>query len=264
MQIDSGTRAIVSGATRGIGRATARALAERGARVGLIARDEQALAELRNEDIFGNAVPLPADVGDRAALGEAVSHFLGKEGGVELVVANAGMTHTAPFADLEPERAEEIVNVNLIGTLNLIHGVLPAMLDRGRGHLVVVSSGAALRAFPSAAVYGATKAAQKAFAEALRHELSGTGVSVTTDYPGEVKTSLHAHELERMPDWYRPADAIPPEVVAEAIVHAVLEDRREVHVPAQVRLLGLNDIAPGLVDRLLTLIRGGAAAPRRY
>ena len=67
-----------------------------------------------------------------------------------------------------------------------------------------------------------------------------------------------------MPDWFRHSDAIPAEVVAGAIVRAVIEDRREVHVPGQVRLLGLNDLAPGLVDRLLTLVRGGAAAPRRY
>jgi short-subunit dehydrogenase len=264
MQIGSDTRAIVTGASRGIGRATARNLAKRGARVGLIARGEAALAELAGEEEMKSAVKLPADVSDRAALGSAVADFVEREGGVELAVANAGLTHTMPFADLEPERAEEIVRVNLLGTLNLVQAALPTMLDRGSGHLVVVSSGAALRAFPWAAVYGATKAAQKAFAEALRHELSGTGVSLTTVYPGEVRTSLHAHEQERMPDWYRPSDAIPAEVVAEAIVHAVIEDRREVHVPGQVRLLGLNDLAPGLVDRLLTLIRGGAAAPRRY
>lgn len=154
--------------------------------------------------------------------------------------------------------------MNLLGTLNLVRAGLGPMLDRGLGHVVVVSSGAALRAFPWTAVYGATKAAQKAFAEALRHELSGTGVSVTTVFPGEVRTSLHAHERERLPDWFRPSDAIPPELVAEAIVDGVSKDRREVHVPGQVRLLGLNDLAPGLVDRLLAWIRGGAAAPRRY
>jgi NADP-dependent 3-hydroxy acid dehydrogenase YdfG len=262
VEIGSDTVAIVTGATRGIGRATARALDERGALVGAVARSVDELKALTDE--LDRAVPLQADVSDREALESAISGFAADAGPVQLAVANAGLTRTMPFVDLEAEKADEIIGVNLLGTMNTVRAVLSAMMDRGRGHLVVVSSGAGLRAFPWAAAYGASKAGQKAFAEALRHELSGTGVSLTTVYPGEVKTSLHAHELERMPDWYRPSDAIPPEVVAEAIVHGVLEDRREVHVPGQVRLLGLNDIAPGLVDRLLTLIRGGAAAPRRY
>jgi len=262
VEIGPGTVAIVTGATRGIGRATARALDERGALVGAIARSEDELKALADE--LERAVPVRADVSDREALESAISGFAADAGPVQLAVANAGLTQTLPFVDLEAEKADEIIRVNLLGTMNAVRAVLGSMMDRGRGHLVVVSSGAGLRAFPWAAVYGASKAGQKAFAEALRHELSGSGVSLTTVYPGEVKTSLHAHEMERMPDWYRPSDAIPPEVVAEAIVHGVLEDRREVHVPGQVRLLGLNDIAPGLVDRLLILIRGGAAAPRRY
>ena len=122
---------------------------------------------------------------------------------------------------------------------------LGPMLDRGRGHIVVVSSGAALRAFPWAAVYGATKAANKGFAEALRHELSGTGVSLSTVFPGEVATELHA-EAEQLPDWRDSDGAIGPEEVAAAVLEAVEEDRREVHVPRQVRLLALNDVAPGL------------------
>jgi short-subunit dehydrogenase len=264
VEIGSGTNAVVTGASRGIGRATARALAERGARVGLIARTAEQLEALAAEPEMKGALALPADVSDRAALERVVGEFTTEAGPIDLAVANAGLTHTVPFADLAPERAEEIVRVNLLGTLNLVHAVLPGMLDRARGHLVVVSSATALRAFPWAAVYGASKAGQKAFAEALRHELSGTGVSVTTIYPGEARTSLHSHEQDRMPDWFRHSDAIPADVVAEAIVRGVSEDRREVHVPGQVRLLGLNDLAPGLVDRLLTLIRGGAAAPRRH
>jgi short-subunit dehydrogenase len=264
VQIGSETKALVTGASRGIGRAVARALAERGARVGLIARTAEQLEALAAEDETGRAVALPADVSDRAALERAVSEFAAEAGAIDLAVANAGLTYTMPFADLEPERAEEMLSVNLLGTLNLVNAVLPGMLERGRGHLVVVSSATALRAFPWGAVYGASKAGQKAFAEALRHELSGTGVSVTTAYPGEVRTSLHSHEQDRMPDWFRHTDAIPAEVVAEAILRGVTEDRREVHVPGQVRLLGLNALTPGLVDRLLTLIRGGAAAPRRY
>jgi NADP-dependent 3-hydroxy acid dehydrogenase YdfG len=262
MQIGPDTRVIVTGATRGIGRATARALAGRGAKVGLVARDAKHLADLAAE--LPGSVEMPADVGDAGALDAAVQGYISEAGGLDAVIANAGIAHTAPFSELEAEKAEEMTRVNFLGTVNLVRSSLDHMLDRGHGHIAIVSSGAALRAFPWTAVYGATKAAQKAFAEALRHELSGTGVSVSTIYPGEVATSLHAHEREKMPDWWRAGDAIPPEVVAEAVVSAIAEDRREVHVPQQVRLLGLNGVAPGIVDRLLAMIRGGSAAPRRY
>lgn len=262
MEIGPGTRALVSGATSGIGAATCRALAARGARVGMIARGRERLDELAGQ--LGRSVALPADVGDAGAVEDAVGRFAGEAGGIELVVANAGIAHSGPFLELDPAEADEMVRVNFAGTLNLVRAAVPPMLDRGRGHVVVVSSAAALRAFPWTAVYAGTKAAQRAFAEAFRHELSGTGVSLTIVYPGEVETGLHAHEPERIPDWLRHGDAIPPERVSEAILEAVLADRREVHVPASIRLLGLNALAPGLVDRLVALLRGGSAAPRRY
>ena len=125
-----------------------------------------------------------------------------------------------------------MVRINVLGTIYTVGAALPHMLDRARGHLVVVSSGAGLRAFPWAAVYGATKAADRGFAEALRHELSGTGVSVTTVFPGEVETDLHAHERDLLPDWRANDDAsCRRSSVAEAIVEAVEEDRRDVYVP---------------------------------
>jgi 3-oxoacyl-[acyl-carrier protein] reductase len=262
VRIEAGTRAIVTGASRGIGRATAGALAARGARVGLLARGREELERVAGE-LGGEHVVLPADIGERADVEVAVDEFVRQAGGLDLVVANAGIAHYAPFTELPIERAEEMVRINLLGTLYTVKAALPHMLDRASGHLVMVASGASLRAFPWAATYGATKSAQSAFAEALRHELSGTGVSVSTIFPGEIATDLHAHERERMPDWYRGEDAIPPERVAEAIVEAVDQDRRTAYVPPIVRLLGLNGLAPRLADRLLATLRGGTAAPRR-
>ncbi len=191
MQIDGQTRAIVTGASQGIGRATALALAARGATVGLVSRGAEGLAALAAE-IGDRAVELPADVGDREAIESAVAAFTERTGGLELLVANAGIARYAPFVDQDPDDVDQMVRTNVTGTINTVRAGLDPMMDRGRGHIVVVSSGAALRAFPWAAVYGATKAANKGFAEALRHELSGTGVSMTTVFPGEVKTELHA------------------------------------------------------------------------
>jgi len=261
MRIERGTRALVTGASRGIGRATAVELARRGARVGLVARSGEELERLAAE-IGDLAVPVPADVTDRAALDAAVEAFAAEAGGIELVVANAGLAHYGPFADQPIEHAEEMVRLNVLGTIYTAHAALERMIPNARGHIVVVSSGAGIRAFPSGAVYGATKAADRGFAEALRHELSGTGISVSTVFPGEVETSLHDHQPDKLPDWRRSDEAVPPDEVATAIVRAVEEDRREVHVPSAVRLLGLNGLAPRFLDRLLARVRGRTAAPR--
>jgi NADP-dependent 3-hydroxy acid dehydrogenase YdfG len=227
----------------------------------MLARSEDELAERARE--LPGAVPLVADVRDPDALREAVDAFAEPAGGLDLLVANAGIAHYGPFADQPLENAEQMVEVNVLGVIYTVGIALPHMLDQARGHVVVVSSAAGLRAFPWAAVYGATKAAERGFAEALRHELSGTGVSVTAVLPGEVQTHLHDHQRARLPDWRASDEEIPAERVAEAILAGVEADRRAVHVPGVVRLLGLNGVAPRLVDRLLAAIRGGSAAPRR-
>ncbi len=153
--------------------------------------------------------------------------------------------------------------MNVLGTLYTVAAALPHMLDRARGHLVVTSSGAGLRAFPWGAVYGATKAFDRGFAEALRHELSGTGVSVTTVFPGEVETDLHHHQPGAMPDWRRGDEALDPRDVARRVLAAVEADEANVYLPVATRLLGLNGIAPRTTDRLLRRVRGPSAAPRR-
>jgi NADP-dependent 3-hydroxy acid dehydrogenase YdfG len=261
VELGSETRALVTGAGKGIGRALAEALVARGVRVGLVARSADQLAALAAE-LGEGASAHPADVADRDAITAAVSGFVADAGGLDLLVANAGIARYAPFSEQDPADADAMVQTNVLGTINTVRAGLDPMLDRGRGHVVVVSSAAALRALPWGAIYGATKAANKGFAEALRHELSGTGVSVTTVFPGEVSTEIHA-EAERLPDWRKSGEEIPAADVAEATLTAVESDRREVHIPRQVRLLGLNDLAPGVVDRLLAAVRGGAAAPRR-
>ena len=262
MQIGPQTKALVTGASHGIGRATAQALAARGATVGMVARSLDTLEEAAAR-LGDRAIPLAADVSDRTAIEGAVAEYVSRADGMNLLVANAGVARYAPFFEQDPGDVDMMVSTNVNGTFNTVRAGLGPMLDRGSGHVVVLSSGAALRAFPWAAAYGATKAANKAFAEALRHERSGTGVSVSTVFPGEVATDLHA-EADQLPDWRDSDGAIPAEDVAAAVLRAVEEDRREVHIPSNVRMLGLNDLAPGLVDRLLVALRGGSAAPRRY
>ena len=182
---------------------------------------------------------------------------------MDVLVANAGITHYRPFAQLPLDEARQMNDVNWLGTIHTVWAALPRMLERGRGHIVVVSSGGGVRGFPSAAVYNGTKAAQRGFAEALRHELHGSGVSVTTVYPGEIETSLHDHELDHMPDWYRMDRRVPAGPLGEQVVEAVESDRRELFYPPVVRALRVvNGISPRLGDLMLRRILGKSGAPR--
>jgi short-subunit dehydrogenase len=255
----------VTGASRGIGRAICEALAARGARLGLLSRGREGLEELAAElpASSGDHIVLAADVGRRRGVEKAVERFVKNAGGLDLLVANAGIAHYGPFADVEMEKAEEMVRINVLGTMYTVGAGLGPMMDSGHGHLVVVSSGAGLRAFPWGAVYGATKAFDRGLAEALRHELSGSGVGVTTVFPGEVASALHDHQRDRLPDWRRDDNTIPAEEVAADVIEAVEADRREVHCPKTVKMLGLNGIAPRLTDQLVARARGATAAPRR-
>jgi short-subunit dehydrogenase len=264
VRIGAGTRALVTGASRGIGRALAGALASRGATVGLAARSGDELEALA-ATLPGEHVPLPCDVGDRAEVEGAVARFLDAAGGLELVVANAGVAHYGPLRAMDVEAIERMTRINWLGTVYTVTAALPHLLERGAGHIVIVSSGAGQRSFPDAAAYGATKAAQRGFGEALRHELAGTGVSLTMVYPGEIATALHDHEHDAMPAWYRGGpDAAPAEALAERVMAAVEADRRSVFFPPLVRLLGIaHGLSPRLADRLLRRLRGPTAAPRR-
>jgi NADP-dependent 3-hydroxy acid dehydrogenase YdfG len=250
---------LVTGASRGIGAAIARAFAARGATLGLVARRREPLEALAEELPGEGHVALLGDVSDPDSIAGAISEF----GDLDVVVANAGITHYRPFAQLPLDEARHMNDVNWLGTIYTVWSALPGMLERGRGHIVVVSSGGGVRGFPSAAVYNGTKAAQRGFAEALRHELHRTGVSVTTVYPGEIETSLHDHELDHMPDWYRLDRRAPAGPLGEQVVEAVVHDRRELFYPPAVRMLRIvNGISPRLGDLVLRRILGSSVAPR--
>ncbi len=180
MRVGPGTRVLVTGASRGIGEAIARAFAARGCTLGLVARGREGVEALAAALPGSGHVALAADVSDADSIAAAVEAF----GELDVLVANAGLTHYVPFAEQPLDQVREMNDVNWLGTLHTVRAGLPGMIARRRGHVVIVSSGGGVRGFPGAAVYNGTKAAQRGFAEALRHELDGTGVSVTTVYPG--------------------------------------------------------------------------------
>jgi short-subunit dehydrogenase len=255
---------VVTGASRGIGRAMCEAFAARGATLGLVARSEEELRALAAglptpSERLGHEV-LVADVGDRDEVTAAIERF----GEVDVVVANAGVADYGPFKDMDVELIERMTRVNWLGTVYTVHAALPGMLERLRGHLVVVSSGAALRSFPQAAAYGATKAAQRGFAEALWHELAGTGVDVTIVYPGEIATEIHAHEQDSLPTWRTIAEEADAGQLARRVLAAIEDKERAVYYPPFVQALrGAHGLSPRVADFALRRLRGITAAPRR-
>src|ERR687889_592614 len=152
---------LVTGASSGIGRALALELGKRGARVGLTARRGEELLRLGEEigRAGGEALALPADVRDPEAMKEAAERVRARWGRVDVLVANAGMSTTTAGTKLDAREATDVISINVLGVVNSVAAVLPAMLERGAGHLVAVSSLASYRDLPKSAAYSASKAA---------------------------------------------------------------------------------------------------------
>ena len=244
-----GAVALVTGASRGIGREVARQAAERGARVGLVARSSPDLDAVLSL-IGGRGVAVPTDVADPAEVAEAARHVEAALGPVDVVVANAGIGAYGPFAATDPDEVERLTRVNWLGTAHLIRAVLPGMVERRRGHVAVVASIAGRMGAPFEALYSATKFAQVGLAEALAVEVARYGIGVSVVNPGPVATDFFAargHPYDRR--FPRP---VPPARVAAEVVDAVEHGRAERFVPRWLR--------QALVSRVLVppLYRWGA------
>jgi len=241
--------AIVTGASSGIGRETALALAREGAHVALAARREAALAAVAQEiEALGReAIIVPTDVGCRDQVETLVACTLERWGRVDILVASAGDYVRASVDELTVEHVERSMRTNFYGALYAILAVLPAMRDQGSGHLVVVSSMDGRKAIPPDGPYVAAKFAVRGLAETLRQELRPLGIGVTTVFPGRVDTPMIANlEVPSV------SAKIPPEAVARAIVRAIRRGHLEVVLPAQARTLDLiNALSPRLGDWLV-------------
>ncbi|RJT05435.1 SDR family oxidoreductase [Halococcus sp. IIIV-5B] len=193
-QID-GSTAIVTGASSGIGEATASALADHGANVVLAARREDELESLAEaiEADGGRALAVPTDVTNEADLDALVDATLDTFGTIDVLVNNAGVMLLEPVERADRENFRQMVEVNLLGLMNLTHAVLPVMQDQGSGHIVNVSSTAGRQANANSSGYNATKFGVNGFTEALRQEVTGEGIRTTIVEPGAVETELPEH-----------------------------------------------------------------------
>jgi short-subunit dehydrogenase len=192
---------LVTGASSGIGRGVAVEIARRDARVGLFARRADTLQEIVGEieSLGGRSVALPGDVQDANAVRAAADRLHEEFGVIDVLIANAGIGSTNDAAELRPTEVANVINVNVIGAANSVAAVVPQMVARGRGQLVVISSLAAYRGLPKSAAYCSSKAAVSAFFESLRLDLRPRGIDVTIIHPGFIKTPLTAGRQAQMP-----------------------------------------------------------------
>jgi len=196
---------LITGASSGIGRGLALELARRGAKLGLVARRGKLLQEIAAEISSlpgGNeagVLALTADVSDQQSMCDAAARLVAAFGHIDVLIANAGIGVTNPVTEFDAGKLAAVVSVNVIGAANSVQAVLPEMIARGRGQLVVISSLAAYRGLPKSAAYCASKAAVSAMFESFRLDLGPLGIDVTIIHPGFIKTPLTAGRQARLP-----------------------------------------------------------------
>jgi short-subunit dehydrogenase len=190
--------ALITGASSGLGRGLALALAQRGVKVYAAARREHELAELAKDSGGGHIEPLILDVGKADEAHDCVEKIDSNDP-LDLVIANAGIGGNTAGKHLEWPLVKRILEVNLVGAAATISGALPGMVARNSGHIVGISSIAAWRGLPKSAAYSASKAGLSTFLESLRVDLRDTGVAVTTICPGFVRTPMNANPKHPTP-----------------------------------------------------------------
>ncbi len=217
-------RAIITGASSGIGAAMARELSGRGYKVVLLARRGDLLDQLAKE--LQQATPIVCDV----THSEAVHDAVGRTGPFDVAIANAGVGATG-WAAKSVADAEKMMRVNYFGMLHLFDAVIPAMMERRSGHFAGIASIAGLRGLPTASGYSASKAAMQAFLEAARVELARFGIRVTTVNPGFIATAMTEKNTFKMPFLMKPDQA------ARIIVDGLERGARIVEFPWPTALL---------------------------
>ena len=234
-------RAIITGASSGIGAAVARELVRRGWFVVLLARRADLLEQLAAE-LKPNAIAVPCDVTDAAAVKRAVA----ENGPFDLAIANAGISIPTYAATFNAADGEAMIRVNVLGLFYLFEAVIPSMIERRSGRFAGVASLAGLRGLPSSSVYSASKAAMQAFLEANRGELSAYGVGVTTINPGFVDTPIVEKYESKLPF------LVPVRRAAKIIVDGLEQGRREIEFPKPMSLLirTLRFLPNALYDRI--------------
>ena len=222
----SSQRVWLTGASSGIGEALIDPLVQAGARVAISARRQDLLRTLADRYRGGEVMAVPVDVTDRAAVGTAVRHIEDRWGGIDLAILNAGTHIPVNGAAINAEDFETLIRANYLSVIYGAEAVLPGMLARGQGHLAGVASVAGYRALPTAAAYGASKAAAIVALDAIRFDVEPRGVHVTVINPGFVRTPLTDKNTFSMPG------LIDADAAARIIIRGLARRKKEIHFPA--------------------------------
>ena len=255
----AGSVSVISGASSGIGEATARLLAAKGSHVIILARDadrlEKVAADIRSEN--GVAHAYPVDLGDAAALAATAARIVAEHGSPDILFNNAGAGRWLPLLETSAEEAAAMMALPYLAAFNLTRELLPAMLKKGSGQIVNITSVACRLPWPGAVAYGAARAAVAAFTNALRSDIRGSGVSVTLAIFGTVETKYwktNPGSREHLPAIAAAIRVLTQEEVAEAIVRGIERNRREIVQPGIFKALFLlNALFPAMVARLLAV-----------
>ncbi|QNI36544.1 SDR family oxidoreductase [Edaphobacter albus] len=248
----SGKTVLVTGASSGIGRATALAFAREGARVAVCARREERLKELASELSQAGASAVHTfilDVRNRVSVEQAIAALPGEWAAIDVLVNNAGLSRglTKVYED-DHENWEEMIDTNVKGLLYVTRAVVPGMVERGRGHVINMGSTAGYITYANGAVYCGTKAAEKAISEGLKIDLMGTPVRVTSIDPGMVETEFSEirfrGDKERAEKVYQNITPLQPQDIADAIVWAA---SRPAHVNIHTVVMTTIDQANSVV-----------------
>jgi short-subunit dehydrogenase len=257
MSTFTGKTVLITGASSGIGRAAALAFVAKGAKVIAVARAEEKLEALAAENAA--IVPMAADVTDAAAMEALARHVIERYGAPDVVVANAGRGVDAPFVETTDEAYQALFDVNVLGVVRTIRPFLPAMIARGSGRVLIVSSIVGKRGVPNYSAYAASKFALHGILDALRPELSATGVSVGIVCPASTETEFDARKLRAgTPQPKVRVQRHSAESVARSIVRMARWTRREMVISPEGKLMIVIDrLAPWLMDWMLakTLVR---------
>jgi short-subunit dehydrogenase len=220
----AGRKALLTGATGGLGRAIAKALADEGAAVVLSARNADALESLAGELPGHGHKTLPADLADPGA----AEKLAAEAGEVDLLVANAGLPGAGWLTDFTPEQVQRALRVNLESPMLMARALFPGMVERGSGHLVFISSLAGKAASPLSSIYNATKFGLRGFALGLRADLSPKGVGVSLVSPGFIREAgMFAESGAKPPPGMGTST---PQAVSSAVLKAVKRDKVEITV----------------------------------
>jgi NAD(P)-dependent dehydrogenase (short-subunit alcohol dehydrogenase family) len=245
---------IITGASSGIGRATAQVFAAAGARLVLASRSREKLTAVQSELLATGAEVLvvPGDVTREADVRSIVDQTLERFGRVDIAICNAGVYVRGAVKDLPLASIERCMDVNFYGTVHLIRSVLPLMLAQGSGHIVAVTSVDGRKGLPPDGAYVASKSATTGFMDVLRQELRGTGVHASTILPGRVDTPM----IEAL-DVPPASPKISSARVGRAILRAVRTRRRELVIPfaGPKALIVLSALWPGLGDSLVRFFK---------